>query len=75
LPKYDYQGGGKVVVEVRVDRLGKVMQAIPGIKGSTTLDEYLLKAAKDAAMQATFQVKNDAPEVQKGTITYTFILR
>ena len=40
-PKYDYQGEGRVVVEVSVDRSGKVVQAIPGTKGSTTLDEYL----------------------------------
>ena len=75
LPKYDYQGEGKVVVEVSVDRSGKVLQAVPGIKGSTILDEYLLRVAKDAAMQATFNVKLDAPAVQKGTITYNFILK
>jgi hypothetical protein len=45
------------------------------IKGSTTLEEYLLKVAKDAAMEATFEVKSDAPLVQKGTITYNFVLR
>jgi len=75
LPKYDYQGEGRVVVEVSVDRSGKVIQAVPGIKGSSTLDEYLLKVAKDAAMEAQFQVKADAPVVQKGTITYIFILK
>ncbi|MGE5406962.1 MAG: hypothetical protein ACM3NR_04540, partial [Methanosarcina sp.] len=48
-PEYKYQGEGRVVVEVSVDRLGKVVQAIPGKVGSTTLDEYLLKVAKDAA--------------------------
>lgn len=74
-PKYDYQGEGRVVVEVSVDRAGKVIQAIPGTKGSTTLDEYLLKVAKDAALKATFEVKKDAPAVQKGTITYNFILK
>jgi hypothetical protein len=74
-PKYDYQGEGIVVVEVSVDRTGKVIQAIPGVKGSSTLDDYLLKVAKDAAMLATFEVKNDAPLVQKGTITYTFKLK
>jgi TonB family protein len=73
-PEYHYQGEGKVVVEVSVDRAGKVIQAIPGVKGSTALDEYLLKVAKDAAMEATFEVKNDAPVVQKGTITYIFKL-
>jgi colicin import membrane protein len=74
-PKYEYQGEGRVVVEVRVDRSGKVIQAVPGIKGSTTLDEYLLKVAKDAAMEANFDTKADAPEFQKGTITYNFILK
>jgi colicin import membrane protein len=74
-PKYDYQGEGRVVVEVSVDRQGKVIQAVPGSKGSTTLDEYLLRVAKDAAMQARFEVKSDAPAVQKGTITYNFILK
>jgi outer membrane biosynthesis protein TonB len=75
LPKYDYQGEGKVVVEVSVDRSGKVIQAIPGIKGSSTLDEYLLRVAKEAALEAQFEVKSDAPAVQKGTITYNFILK
>ena len=74
-PKYDYQGEGRVVVEVSVDREGKVIQAIPGSKGSTTLDEYLLKAAKDAALEARFEAKPDAPAVQKGSITYNFILK
>jgi len=74
-PKYDYQGEGIVVVEVSVDRSGKVISAVSGIKGSTTLDEHLLKIAKDAALEATFEVKPDAPVVQKGTITYKFVLR
>ena len=74
-PKYDYQGEGRVVVEVSVDRQGKVVQAVPGTKGSTTLDEYLLKVAKEAALKASFEVKQDAPAIQKGTITYNFILK
>ncbi|MBK7132389.1 MAG: hypothetical protein IPH69_06060 [Bacteroidales bacterium] len=65
-PKYDYQGEGRVVVDVSVDREGKVIQATPGTKGSTTLDEYLLKVAKDAALEARFEAKPDAPVVQKG---------
>jgi outer membrane biosynthesis protein TonB len=74
-PKYDYQGEGRVVVEVSVDRSGKVVLATPGTKGSTTLDEYLLKVAKEAALGARFEVKHDAPVIQKGTITYNFILK
>lgn len=74
-PAYEYQEEGKVVVEVSVDRSGKVTQAIPGIKGSTTLNEYLLRVAKEAALKARFDPKSDVPVIQKGTITYNFILR
>ncbi len=73
-PKYDYQEEGRVVVEVSVDRNGRVTQAVAGIKGSTTLDEYLLRVARDAALQARFDPKPDAPPTQKGTITYNFKL-
>ncbi len=58
-----------------VDRSGKVTQATPGTKGSTTLDEYLLRVAKEAALKARFDPKSDAPVIQKGTITYNFILK
>jgi len=74
-PKYDYQGEGRVVVEISVDRSGKVTQAVPGVKGSTTLDEYLLRVAKEAAISEQFDPKPDAPQIQKSTITYNFKLR
>ncbi|MBN1387458.1 MAG: hypothetical protein JW965_03375 [Bacteroidales bacterium] len=74
-PDYDIQNEGIVVVEVRVDRNGNVTQATPGVKGSTTLEEYFLKVARDAAMAAKFDRKPDAPATQVGTITYHFILR
>jgi colicin import membrane protein len=75
IPKYDYQKEGIVVVEVSVDPLGKVVQAVPGKRGSTILDEYFLKVAKDAAMKATFEPKPDTRVIQKGTITYNFKLK
>lgn len=75
LPLLDYKEDGIVVVEVTVDRNGKVTSAVAGVKGSNTLNDDMLKAAKDAAMLAKFDVKNDAPLTQKGTITYFFILK
>ncbi len=74
LPDVNYQVGGKVVVEVTVDRNGNVTKATPGVKGSTTLIENLLKAAKEAALLAKFDRKANAPAFQKGTITYRFML-
>ncbi|MBN1117032.1 MAG: TonB family protein [Bacteroidales bacterium] len=74
-PVFDHQKEGKVVVQVTVDRTGRVTNAIPGVKGSTTLDNYLLAAAKKAALSSKFNTKEDAPLYQSGTITYVFRLR
>ena len=74
-PTYDIRSEGIVVVEITVDRNGKVTKAVPGVKGSTTLEEYFLRVAREAAMSAKFDRKPDAPVIQKGTITYHFILR
>jgi TonB family protein len=74
-PAYNYQVEGKVVVEVTVDRFGHVTNAVAGVRGSTTLDENLLNAAKKAALLARFDTKPDAPAYQKGTITYYFMLQ
>lgn len=74
-PDYNYQIEGKVVVEITVDKYGNVTDAVPGVKGSTTLDANLLNAAKKAALSAKFDKKPDAPAYQKGTITYFFRLQ
>ena len=75
LPRYNYQSEGRVVVEIRVDREGRVTQADAGKPGSTTIDEYFLNAAREAALQAKFAPDPNAPATQIGTITYNFVLR
>jgi len=74
-PPYDLQKEGVVVVAITVDRSGKVTDATPGIKGSTTLEVDLLKLAKEAALKTRFESSNNAPIIQKGTITYVFRLK
>lgn len=76
LPKPDYniQREGIVVVEVTVDKNGNVTNAVPGVRGSTTINDYLMTSARNAAMRAKFNVI-DAPAFQKGTITYHFKLQ
>ncbi|MCF8228523.1 MAG: energy transducer TonB, partial [Bacteroidales bacterium] len=64
---------GKVVVTIWVDRMGRVTKAIAGAKGTTVSDLQLRKLAKDAALRAKFNPDPEAPEIQKGTITYNFI--
>lgn len=74
LPDYQSQVEGTVVVEVTVNRNGDVTNAQPGVRGSTTLNEYLLNTARRAAERAKFNIKPDAPAFQRGTITYHFRL-
>jgi outer membrane biosynthesis protein TonB len=74
-PEFNIHKEGIVVVEIAVNRDGKVISATPGIKGSTIVDNTLYSAAKKAALESMFNLKNDAPERQIGTITYHFKLQ
>jgi len=73
-PDFNIMKEGIVVVEISVDKDGKVISANPGAKGSTIVDNTLYAAAKKAALQSKFNMKGDAPERQIGTITYHFKL-
>ena len=73
-PIYNLQVEGKIVVMITVDRLGNVISAIPGAKGSTTLNKQLLQRAKTAALKTKFDPKQTAPTNQQGKIIYTFQL-
>jgi outer membrane biosynthesis protein TonB len=74
-PEFVIQREGIVVVEITVDRTGKVIKATPGVKGSTIIDDVLYAAAKKAAMESKFNLKSDAPDLQVGKITYHFKLQ
>jgi len=75
-PEFRVQREGKVVVEVTVNRDGKVISADPGKKGSTTMDSELLASARKAALQSKFAIQENAQsfQTQTGTITYHFKL-
>ena len=73
-PIYKVQLEGKVVVDITVDQLGNVINAIAGVKGSTTLNDQLLKRAKEAALKTKFSAKESAPSRQQGKIIYNFRL-
>jgi len=73
LPEYASSSQGRVVVTITVNRDGSVTRATAGARGTTTNDRVLWAAAEAAALKARFDVKNDAPHEQTGTITYNFI--
>jgi len=68
------QDEGEVVVDIIVDKYGKVLRAFPGARGSTTSSPILYKKAKEAAMKTRFSANPNALEEQKGSITFIFIL-
>jgi len=72
-PSYQSQEQGKVVVDIWVNREGKVVKALAGGKGTTILDTRLRRLAEEAALRSLFEPDPNAPDNQKGTITYNFI--
>ncbi|MFH1119595.1 MAG: energy transducer TonB [Bacteroidota bacterium] len=73
-PSDKFTEGGTVVVTIFVNRAGQVTRVIAGAKGTTTSNLELRQLAEQAARRARFSPKEDAPEEQKGTITYIFEL-
>jgi hypothetical protein len=68
------QEQGKVVVDIVVDKYGKVIKATPGGRGSTTTSPILYKKAVDAALKTKFNAKAELVADQKGQMTFVFIL-
>lgn len=73
VPEYTTQATGRVVVQVTVNQQGQVIRAEAGARGTTTTDRTLHRLAEEAARRARFDLQADAPEEQRGTITYNFI--
>jgi len=73
-PPRTFSVSGTVVVDITVDKDGKVINAIPGARGTTTQDETLRRLAKEAALKASFDPDLKSIE-QTGTITYIFKLQ
>lgn len=71
-PSYNIKQSGKVVVKIKVNRDGRVVEAQPGEAGTTLTDKQAWEAAKKAALKIQFNLKSDAPEYEYGTITYIF---
>lgn len=71
-PIYSIQESGKVVVKIKVDRNGSVVEAIPGDQGTTLSSSTAWDAAKKAALKASFNKVDTGAEFQYGTITYIF---
>ena len=72
-PVYNSPEQGFIVVSIKVDRQGNVTYASAGAKGTTITEIGLRQQAEIAAKKTKFVPNPDAPEEQRGTITYKFV--
>ncbi len=70
IPIYTCIEGGKVVINIKVDPLGKVTQAEVNKKSSSTLNGCLVDNAIEYALKSKFNAGEKTE--QMGTITYLF---
>ncbi|MEO9512051.1 MAG: energy transducer TonB [Flavobacteriaceae bacterium] len=65
---------GRVVVRIVVDRSGKVIQATPGVKGTTNNAPCLLEPARKTAFMHKWNLDSKAPSQQIGFVVVNFKL-
>lgn len=72
-PQYRCNEEGTVVVQITVDRSGRVIKAERG-RGTTNTAQCLFDQARAAAMDTKFESSDTAPATQVGKIIYNFKL-
>ncbi|NAS32275.1 energy transducer TonB [Flavobacteriaceae bacterium R38] len=65
---------GTVVVKIEVDRSGKVISAVPGVRGTTNNHPCLLEPAKKTAFLHKWNLDSKAPSRQIGFVVVNFKL-
>ena len=71
IPVYLAQSGGNVIVDISVNRNGRVVKA--AVRRNGSISEQVFSLAETAASKTVFNASPTAPEIQTGTIHYTFI--
>lgn len=76
-PKIEDNGQqfGKIAVEVRVDRDGKIISARAGVRGTTITNADLFEKCERAALGSQLNRLDKAPPVQTGVIVFNFKLK
>lgn len=73
--KQDCNEEGRVVVKIVVDRTGRVISAMPGVKGTTNTNPCLMKPAEQTARSHSWKPDPNAPSQQVGFVVINFKLR
>jgi hypothetical protein len=72
LPQDDGQKTGKVAVRLKIDRNGNVLDATPGVKGTTLNDQDIWQKCKDAVMKAKVEKSEAGNDVQLKIVIFYF---
>lgn len=71
-PQDDGQKTGKIAVRIKINKSGVVIDATPGVKGTTLNDRELWRKCKEAVMGARLTQADNAPDVQIGVVVFNF---
>jgi hypothetical protein len=71
-PQDDGQKTGKIAVRITVNKQGIVVEATPGVKGTTLQDLDLWAKCKAAVMGARLNQSESAPDLQTGVVVFNF---
>lgn len=66
------QSAGKIAVQIRVDKNGKVIYARAGAKGTTLSNLELWRKCEAAVLGASLNKLESAPDVQIGVVVFNF---
>jgi hypothetical protein len=61
-----------VAVRIFVDKNGVVVNAVPGVKGTTLSDKAIWEKCRVAVMGASLNKLESAPETQIGVVMFNF---
>ncbi|WP_442590415.1 energy transducer TonB [Pedobacter sp. AW31-3R] len=71
-PQDDGQKTGKIAVRITINKQGIVVNAVPGVKGTTLQDLDLWAKCKTAVMGARLNQSDSAPDMQVGVVVFNF---
>ncbi|MBB2150933.1 energy transducer TonB [Pedobacter gandavensis] len=71
-PQDDGQKTGKIAVRIKINKSGIVIDATPGVKGTTLNDRELWQKCREAVMGARLTQADNAPDVQIGVVVFNF---
>ena len=73
IPVYKCPGGATVTLDITVNRTGYVTEVSRRKSASAYIDDCFWEAAEKAAKVSRFNADVNAPEKQKGSVTYRFV--